>query len=110
MVSEHKEEAWQFVKFVMSKAGQEAQVDMGYPTVRTDVNLEPQLTKYPFLKIPLEEWFQYCIFDTPYFYNEVEDLIFKAYQQIMLEKKPIDATLKETAAKINEVWAKGMAA
>lgn len=110
MVSEHKMEAWEFVKFVMSKKGQEAQVSEGYPTVRTDIDMTAQIDKYPFLKIPLEEWFPYCIFDTPYFYNEVEDLIFKAYQQIMLEKRPIDATLKETAAKINDIWAKGLAA
>jgi multiple sugar transport system substrate-binding protein len=109
-VSEHQPEAWEFVKFVMSKDGQEVQVATGYPTVRTDVDLSQMLEEHPFLQIPLEEWFAYTIFDTPYNYNELEDLIFKAYQQITLQDAPIQATLTETADKIEELWAEGLEA
>lgn len=102
-----KELAVEFIKFLMSKEIQEVLVArMGWPSMRTDAYGKIEEWQKPYFEAVLEAMENAQARPNVLYWEDVDEAINNAFEEIVLEKKPVKPTLDKYAEVIRQAQAR----
>jgi len=104
VTASHQPEAWELIRFSMSREGQSCYLKHGFTSARLDLDFENAIRELPLLEKVLYKWAPNLVLVTSKRYNDIERYTFNAYQAIVKGEEPVRTALAKAAEQINRVW------